>query len=285
MAGGSMKNKKKRNAAKKIREKGTVSVEYECQLNLLPRDIWVRIATKVASYSIKDLFNMQATCKVFWGAARSDAVYKEASMLDLPIASFLYYYGRPENRFLECCAKAGNPTALLWVWMTEFVWIGHCIGGMDTLTMAATGGDLEAYYMCAMLLLSHGKEDEEHIRKGLEFFEIVCDSGALERCREVFRQVFAGRWVEVKPLDLGEPEVCWSTSCCTRGTMGGRGLSLMVEYGLGVFPRLDAQKWKSKLKNSNGAIVAEVYWHADPTFRSKGVLHAEIGSEVGVQRY
>ncbi|XLU47645.1 uncharacterized protein LOC107632323 [Arachis ipaensis] len=220
MAGGSMKNRKKRNAAKTIREKGTVSVEYECSLNLLPHDIWVRIATKVASYSIKDLFNMHATCKVFLGAARSDAVYKEASMLELPIASFLYYYGRPEHSFIECCTEAGNPAALLRVGMIEFVWIGHCVGGMDTLTMAATGGDLEACYMCAMLLLSHAKEDEEHMRKGLEFFEIVRDSGALERCREVFRQVFADPWVEVKPLDPVLSEVCRSTSCRTRGTMG-----------------------------------------------------------------
>ncbi|RYR08998.1 hypothetical protein Ahy_B05g076947 [Arachis hypogaea] len=168
MAGGSMKNKKKKNVAKTIREKGTVSVEYEYPLNLLPHDIWVRIAMTVALYSIKDLFNMQATCKVFLDAARYDAVYKEASMLELLIVSFLYYYGRPEHRFIECCAEAGNPVALLRVGMTEFVWIGHC----DS------------------------------------------DSGALERCREVFKQV------EVKLLDPGLPEVCWSTNCRTRGTMG-----------------------------------------------------------------
>ncbi|KAL4357138.1 hypothetical protein AHAS_Ahas09G0156700 [Arachis hypogaea] len=160
MARSSVKNRKKRNAAKKIGEKGTVSVEYKCLLNLLPRDIWVRIATKVASYSIKDLFNMQVTCL-----------------------------------FLECCAAAGNPVALLRVGMTEFVWIGHCIGGIDTQTMATIGGDLEACYMCTMLLPSHGK------------------------CREVFKQVFAGRWMEVKPLDPGQPEVCRSTSCRTQGTM------------------------------------------------------------------
>ncbi|RYR21324.1 hypothetical protein Ahy_B03g066621 isoform A [Arachis hypogaea] len=175
----------------------TVSVEYECPLNLLPRDIWVRIATKVVSYSIKDRFNMQATCKVFLGAARSDAVYKEASMLELPIASFLYYYGRPEHSFIECCTEAENPAALLWVGMTEFVWLSHCVGGMDTLTMAATRGDLEACYMCAMLLLSYDNEHEEHLQKGLEFLEIVSA-----------RKVFAGPWVEVKPLDPGLPEVC-----------------------------------------------------------------------------
>ncbi|RYR67091.1 hypothetical protein Ahy_A03g013352 [Arachis hypogaea] len=104
--------------------------------------------------------------------------------------------------------------------MTEFVWIDHSIGGMDTLTMAAIGGDLEACYICVMLLLSHAKEDEEHMRKGLEFFEIVRDSGVLERCREVFMQVFTGPWVEVKPLDPGLPKVCRSISCRTRGTMG-----------------------------------------------------------------
>ncbi|XLR60628.1 hypothetical protein S83_011300 [Arachis hypogaea] len=58
------------------------------------------------------------------------------------------------------------------------------------------------------------------MRKGLEFFEIVRDSGALERCREVFKQVFEGQWMEVKPLDSEQPEVCRSTNCRTRGTMG-----------------------------------------------------------------
>ncbi|RYR07002.1 hypothetical protein Ahy_B05g074324 [Arachis hypogaea] len=270
MAGGSMKNRKKRNAAKKIGEKGTVSVEYECLLNLLPHDIWVKIATKVASYSIKDLFNMQVTSKVFLGAARSDAVYKEASMLELPIASFLYYYGCLENRSLERCAEARNPAALLRVGMTEFVWIGHCIDGMDTLTMAATEGDLEACYMCAMLLLSNGKEDEEHMRKGLEFFEIVRDSGALERCREVF----AGRWVEVKPFDPGQPEVCRSTSCCTRGTMGDvedlshvSCVQCLADYevrGMGV--KLDGGIWFRGFPSPRRMHIADGFRSTNPFF-------------------
>ncbi|RYR38581.1 hypothetical protein Ahy_A09g043638 [Arachis hypogaea] len=205
MARSSVKNRKKRNAAKKIGEKGTVSVEYKCLLNLLPRDIWVRIATKVASYSIKDLFNMQ----VFLDAARSDAVYKETSILELPIASFLFYYGCPENRFLECCAAAGNPVALLRVGMTEFVWIGHCIGGIDTQTMATIGGDLEACYI----------KTKSTCERDLNFLKLYVILGVLERCREVFKQVFAGRWMEVKPLDPGQPEVCRSTSCRTQGTM------------------------------------------------------------------
>ncbi|KAL4314247.1 F-box protein At2g35280-like [Arachis hypogaea] len=153
MGGTSKRNRKKRN----------IAVSYQCPSNILPRDIWVRIATKVASNSIKDLFNMQASCKLFLDPWRSDTVYKHALMLDLLIASFLYYYDRPEKSFIDCCAEAGNPAALLRVGMIDFVWIGHCISGMDTLSMAATGGDVEACYFCAMLLLSHGKEDEEHL--------------------------------------------------------------------------------------------------------------------------
>ncbi|KAL4374067.1 hypothetical protein AHAS_Ahas05G0144700 [Arachis hypogaea] len=101
MAGGSMTNGRKRKAANKVGGKGTISVECECPMNLLPRDIWVRIATRAALYSIKDLFNMQVSCKVFLGAARSDAIYKEASMMELPIASFLDNYGLPKHRFVE----------------------------------------------------------------------------------------------------------------------------------------------------------------------------------------
>ncbi|XP_016200027.1 uncharacterized protein LOC107641033 [Arachis ipaensis] len=129
----------------------------------------------------------EATYKVFLGAARSGAVYKYASMLELPIASFLYYYDNPEKSFLDCCTETGNPAALLRVGMIDFIWSGHCIGGMDTLTMAATGGDVEAYYLCAMLLLSHGKEDEGNMRRELEFFETVRASRVVKRCKEVFR--------------------------------------------------------------------------------------------------
>ncbi|RYQ89668.1 hypothetical protein Ahy_B09g096194 isoform C [Arachis hypogaea] len=207
-------------SSQKDRNKVDVSVQHECPLNLLPREIWSSIATMIASNSIEDLFNMKATCKVFLGVASSDPVYKHATMSYKPLARFLLHLDGPERRFLDRCVEVGNVDAILRHGFTEYLWFGHCIGGMDTLTMAATGGDLEACYMCEMLLLSHTKEDEEHLRKGLEFFEIVRDSGALKRCREVFRQVFAGPWVEVNSLDPGLPEVCRSTSCRTRGTMG-----------------------------------------------------------------
>ncbi|KAL4396436.1 hypothetical protein AHAS_Ahas01G0091700 [Arachis hypogaea] len=143
--------------SKKNRKKINVADAYECSSNIIPRDIWVKIATKVASNSIKDLFNMQ---------------------------------------------------------------IDHCIGGMDTLTMAAMGSDVEACYLFAMLLLSLGKEDEGHMRRGPEFFETIRASRAVKRCREVFRQVFEPWWMKVKSSDPGQPKVCQSTSCSTRGTMG-----------------------------------------------------------------
>ncbi|RYR46898.1 uncharacterized protein LOC127740512 [Arachis duranensis] len=113
MVGTSKKNKKNI-------KKGTVSVEYQCPLNLLLCDMWVKIAMNVAPNSIQDLFNMQATCKVFLDAARSDFVYKHASMLELRIASFLYYACRPAKRFIYCYARAENLVALLWVGMIDF---------------------------------------------------------------------------------------------------------------------------------------------------------------------
>ncbi|XLU70986.1 hypothetical protein S245_030039 [Arachis hypogaea] len=96
MAGISKKNRKKRN----------VLVEYEFLLNLFPYNIWVRIATKIASNSIQELFHMQATCKVFLDAAMSDAVYKYATMWYLLLVSSSYYFDRPERRFIDRCVKA-----------------------------------------------------------------------------------------------------------------------------------------------------------------------------------
>ncbi|RYQ89664.1 hypothetical protein Ahy_B09g096194 isoform B [Arachis hypogaea] len=218
MVGGSMKNRKKRNAAKSIREKGTVSLEYECPMNLLSRDIWVRIATKVASYSIKDLFNMQETCKVFLGAARSNAVYKEASMLELPIASFLYYYGRPEHSFIECCAEAGNTDAIHRQELMEYFWIARRGIGMELLSKASTEGSVEAGYLSTMLLLCD-HENEEEVQRGVEMFESIRTSGKVERCMEFFANIFWKRWVDERPSDPGHAVACQSTTCTTCGTM------------------------------------------------------------------
>ncbi|XP_072088103.1 putative F-box protein At1g67623 [Arachis hypogaea] len=156
MARGSMNNGRKRKAAKRVGGKGTVSVECECPLNLLPRDIWVRIATRVALDSINDLFNMQVGCKVFLGAARSDAVYKEASMTELPIASFLDNHCLPKHRLIERCVEAGNPgiaDAILRQGLTEYFGFARRGIGMELLSGAWTEGSIEAGYMSAMLLL------------------------------------------------------------------------------------------------------------------------------------
>ncbi|KAL4322150.1 hypothetical protein AHAS_Ahas14G0181700 [Arachis hypogaea] len=90
---------------------------------------------------------------------------------------------------------------------------------METLTRAATKDDAETSYVCAMLLLCN-KEEEKHRQRGVEFFEIVRASGAIERCGEVFREIFEQRWVEVKSSNPGLPVVCRSASCSTRDTIG-----------------------------------------------------------------
>ncbi|XLR14513.1 hypothetical protein S83_042451 [Arachis hypogaea] len=100
-------------SSQKHRKKVDVSVQHECPLNLLPRKIWSSIAMMVASNSIEDLFNMQATCKVFLGAASSDAVYKHATMSYKPLAHFLVHLDQPERRFLDRCVEVGNLDAIL----------------------------------------------------------------------------------------------------------------------------------------------------------------------------
>ncbi|RYR61995.1 hypothetical protein Ahy_A04g019279 [Arachis hypogaea] len=113
-----------------------------CPLTLLPRKMWERIAAMVASASIHDLFNMQATFKVFLDAARSSAVYKVASMAEIPVVFGYDMEDRPEDGFLYKSAHAGNPAAIFRM--------GRHVGGCDTLFEAADAGDVQAHYMCAM---------------------------------------------------------------------------------------------------------------------------------------
>ncbi|RYQ90356.1 uncharacterized protein LOC107615424 [Arachis ipaensis] len=125
------------------KKKGNIPVEYECPLNILPRNIWVRIATKVASNSIHDLFNMQATCKVFLDAGSSDAVYQHATMWQIRLISFLFYLDRPERRFLDRCMEARNADVILRQGLTEYFWIDHCGIEMELLARASMEGNIE----------------------------------------------------------------------------------------------------------------------------------------------
>ncbi|RYR08997.1 uncharacterized protein LOC107640701 [Arachis ipaensis] len=193
-------------SSKTIRKEGNMPVEHECPLNLLPRDIWVRIATKVASNSIHDLFNMQATCKVCLDAASSEAVYQHAMMWYIPLVSFLFYLDRPERRFLDRCIEAENVDAILWQGLAEYFWIARRGIGMELLFRASTEGSIDAGYLFAMLLLCD-HEDEEELQMDVEM--------------EFFTDIFWERWVDERPSDPGHAVACRSTTCTTRGTIPG----------------------------------------------------------------
>ncbi|RYR20158.1 uncharacterized protein LOC107633139 [Arachis ipaensis] len=207
MAGTSSNGRKVREG-KKETIKGRLSAECDSPLNLLPLDLWVRIASMVAAGRIQDLFNMQATCTVFLDAARSPVVYKVTSMSVYPIASYFYFVDRPDKRFLYRCADTGNLVAMFRSAMMDFFWIGRNVSGMDGLNEAATAGDVEAMYMCSMLLMCHGNEDDHPVCRGHELYETVGAYGAVESCRELFQRVFTQPWLEVKPFFPGYPVIC-----------------------------------------------------------------------------
>ncbi|RYR24493.1 putative F-box protein At1g67623 [Arachis ipaensis] len=215
-----MKSLQMAGSSQKDKTKLDVFIQHECLANLLPLEIWSIIALMVASNSIEDLFNMQATCRLFASACNSDAVYRHALVSVLPIACFLDYSGTPAMTFLRRCARARNPAAMLRVRMSHLFWCGHRRGGIRTLTEAAELGDVEACYISAMLLLSLGDKTDDEIRRGFEFFCVVRESGAVKRCREVFTQMFAGPWSDIPPADPKEPVSCRSGSFRTRGTIG-----------------------------------------------------------------
>ncbi|RYR50415.1 hypothetical protein Ahy_A07g037018 [Arachis hypogaea] len=200
-------------------EKGQAVVRTRCPLKTTPFDIWVSIAMRVTLSSIQDLFNMQATCRLFAAVCRFDGVYRHALVLELPVACFLYRSRQAAMGFVSRCAIARNPAALLRQGMVALFWHGHCRAGIQTVTEAAELGDVEACYLCAMPLLSLDDKDDDDIRRRLAFFYVVRESGAVERCRKVFTQVFASPWLEINLTDPAEAVACRSGGCPTCGTM------------------------------------------------------------------
>ncbi|RYQ84141.1 uncharacterized protein LOC107620604 [Arachis ipaensis] len=163
---------------------------------------------------------MQATCKVFLDAARSSAVYKVASMAEIPVVFGYDMEDRLEDGFLYRSARAENPAAIFREGMREFCWMGRNVTGVDTLLEAADAGDVQARYMCAMLLLTPGVGDEANAGRAVEMYANVLAAGKIELCRELFGQLFANSLLGIHPSDPGKPVVCQSSACPTRGTMG-----------------------------------------------------------------
>ncbi|RYQ83216.1 putative F-box protein At1g67623 [Arachis ipaensis] len=136
-----------------------------CPFKTIPFDIWVSIATRVASSLIQDLFNMQATCRLFATVCSFDAVYMHALVSELPVACLLHHSGRAAMGFLSRCTTVPNPAALLRLGMVALFWLGHRRGGIQTVTEAAELGDVEACYLSVMLLLSLDVKDDDEIRR------------------------------------------------------------------------------------------------------------------------
>ncbi|RYQ83606.1 hypothetical protein Ahy_B10g102352 [Arachis hypogaea] len=170
---------------------GRRSGQAVCPLNLLPCDIWVRVATEVAYNSIQSLLNFEATCKVFLDTGRSDVIYKHAMVWNIPLVSSLRYPGRADRRFIDQCIDAGNPDSILRDRLHEYFFIARRHVGMDLLTRAASEGNVEA--------------DDIDVRRGVDLFEVILTSGKVHRCREMFTDVFAERWVSVTPSDPRQP--------------------------------------------------------------------------------
>ncbi|XP_057740087.1 putative F-box protein At1g67623 [Arachis stenosperma] len=142
----------------------------------------------VASNLIEDLFNMQATCKEFLGAATSDDVYKHATMSYKPLAHFLLHLDGPEKRFLDRCVEVGNVDAILRHGFVEYLQFGHRDKGMELLARASTEGNVEAGYLCPMLLM-FDHEEEEEVKMGVQMMEVIRISRKLESCSKFFRGI------------------------------------------------------------------------------------------------
>ncbi|XLR05331.1 hypothetical protein HN51_060208 [Arachis hypogaea] len=150
----------------------------------------------VASNSIKDLFNMQATCKVFLGAARSDTIYKHATMSYKSLARFLLNLDGPERRFLDCCVEVGNVDAIVRHGFAEYLQFGRHDNVMELLARASMEGSVEAGYLSSMLLMF----DHEDVQRGVQMMEVFRIFGQLESYTNFLTDVCKDTTVILKEL-------------------------------------------------------------------------------------
>ncbi|XP_015965449.1 uncharacterized protein LOC107489192 [Arachis duranensis] len=153
----------------------------------------------VTSNAIEDLFNMQATCKVFLSAARSDAVYKHATMSYKPLVRFVLHPDRPKKRFIYRCVEAGNVDAMVRHGLEECIRFCHRNKGMELLARASTEGSVEAGYLrCGLLMCD--PDDDEDMRTGVKILQAFTIHGLIESFTDFMMDLGNGNKVLLKEM-------------------------------------------------------------------------------------
>ncbi|KAL4300367.1 hypothetical protein AHAS_Ahas17G0193800 [Arachis hypogaea] len=71
------------------------------------------------------------------------------------------------------------------------------------------------------LLITAASQGSDDVRRAVDMFEVILTSRNVHKCREIYTDILAERWVGVTPLDPGQPLTYRSPTCPTRGNMGG----------------------------------------------------------------
>ncbi|CAN0825664.1 Putative F-box protein At1g67623 [Linum grandiflorum] len=164
------------------------------QVTSVPKDILVDVLARVAVRSSTDLVSAKLTCKTLLDASADDYIYRHVAISDFPVIP--WKINLPASSFLDRCITSGNPEALFRQGMIDFFSLLQIESGLANLTSAARSGHLESVYVCGIVALCRGQQEE-----GMALLRSIDGGGgsrwpeSVRYCRNRVKSVRGVMWV------------------------------------------------------------------------------------------
>ncbi|XP_062229972.1 F-box protein At1g67340-like [Phragmites australis] len=172
-------------------------------LDELPDDLVLSILSKLAASASapSDLLSVHLTCKRLNGLGRHDMVFAKASPASMAVKAAVW--SEPAQRFLKCCADAGNLEACYILGMIRFYCLGSRSGGAALLARAAVGGHAAALYSLAVIQFngSGGAKSDRDLRAGAALCARSAALGHVDALRELGHCLQDGYGVRRDPAE------------------------------------------------------------------------------------
>ncbi|KAI9099565.1 hypothetical protein K1719_024570 [Acacia pycnantha] len=186
---------------------------------ILPREILVNIASKVASQSLADLYRLKLTSKEIMNITDDDYVYKHAYLDRVP---FFRINAIPqEDSFLSRCRSSSNLESIYRQGMKEYFLDNELYEkGLSMVRMAAQKGHKRSMYAFAMIVLMcsdarKGSLGPKELEEALAYLRFLRNQKCVLKCRnEVVEFVRFLTWFMRFGLEMAPRErLCRNVPC------------------------------------------------------------------------
>ncbi|KAL9163678.1 hypothetical protein ABFS82_06G056700 [Erythranthe guttata] len=192
-----------RNPKNKKRNTKAVSSMFDS----IPHELVSEVLSRVASSSIKDIFNAKLSCKMLNEIAEDMYVYQHVSLDEVPIIPWKPI-SQEQVTFLNTCLQSENPESLYRQAVLDYFNKTNLESTCMHLQKAVKNGHTGALYVTCIVLLFSG--DEELKQQGIKLLGNMKKTNGLRRrlriCRNNLNSILKMIWVK-NPVLL-EPPVC-----------------------------------------------------------------------------